>query len=403
MPRLDDTDLLTKMDPAKLPPWNLPESVTSRFVYTAPKGLKVHILESVPQSKSSDSHAPLIILLHGFPNLSYDWRYILPLLANAGYHAVAPDMRGFGRTHNSDLSPIAQETIRPVFSVHDVMSLLEGLGYDSIHTIVGHDLGAVPASLTSIIRKDLVKSLFLVAHPFKGIAAPSASSNKAGGDSDIQTSLGKLDPPRKHYKYYNASSGAADEWTDPTGQPLHDFLRGYFHLKSADWAGNKPHPLKSWTAEELAVMPHYYVMRADLSMRGNVELDMAEESPNVLEKLPDTPWLTDADLRVYSEEFGRTKFDRALQWYRAIVDPKQAEDLLPFAGAKIAVPTKYVSGSADWGTYQVPGSLEAMENGSSVEPNSWRGAVHIEGAGHWVNMEQPDRCAEEILALARSV
>ncbi|KAJ0269151.1 hypothetical protein COL940_012718 [Colletotrichum noveboracense] len=330
------------MDPAKLPPWNLPESVTSRFVYTAPKGLKVHILESVPQSKSSDSHAPLIILLHGFPNLSYDWRYILPLLANAGYHAVAPDMRGFGRTHNSDLSPIAQETIRPVFSVHDVMSLLEGLGYDSIHTIVGHDLGAVPASLTSIIRKDLVKSLFLVAHPFKGIAAPSASSNKAGGDSDIQTSLGKLDPPRKHYKYYNASSGAADEWTDPTGQPLHDFLRGYFHLKSADWAGNKPHPLKSWTAEELAVMPHYYVMRADLSMRGNVELDMAEESPNVLEKLPDTPWLTDADLRVYSEEFGRTKFDRALQWYRAIVDPKQAEDLLPFAGAKIAVPTKGV-------------------------------------------------------------
>ncbi|KAL3291175.1 epoxide hydrolase [Colletotrichum asianum] len=381
------------MDPAKLPPWDLPQGVTSRFVDTAPKGLKVHILESVPQNKSSDSQPPLILLLHGFPNLSYDWRYILPLLANAGYHAVAPDMRGFGRTHNSDLSPIAEETIRPVFSVHDVVSLLEGLGYDSIHTVVGHDLGAVPASLTSIIRKDLVKSLVLMAHPFNGIAAPSTNSTKAGGDPDIQASLAKLDPPRKHYKYYNASPGAADEWTNPTGQLLHDFLRGYFHLKG--WEQAAP--------PELAVMPHYYVMRAGMSMRGNVELDMAEESPSILEKLSDTPWLTDAELRVYSEEFGRTKFDRALQWYRVIIDPKQAEDLLPFAGTKIAVPTKYVSGTADWGTYQVPGSLEAMENGTSVEPGCWRGAVHIDGAGHWVNMEQPERCVDEILALARSV
>ncbi|KAL0932290.1 putative epoxide hydrolase [Colletotrichum truncatum] len=395
------------MDPAKLKTWSLPKSVTSRFVDTAPAGLKFHILESVPQDLPTGSQPPLILLLHGFPNLSYDWRYIMPLLSKAGYHAVAPDMRGFGRTHNSDLSPVARENIRPIVAVHDVTALLIGLGYKFIHTLVGHDLGAFAASLIALARTDLVKSLVLMSHPFKGIQAPATKEEKQAEasrqDSDIQASLAKLDPPRKHYKYYNAADAAADEWTNPKGQPLHEFLRGYFHLKSADYVLNKPHPLKSWTAKELALMPHYYVMRADLSMRGNVELDMSKEPASIREKLSQTPWLPDSDLSVYTEEFGRTTFSHSLLWYKAFVEPKLAADLLPFAGHKISVPTKYVSGDRDWGTYQVPGSLEAMENGDSVEPECWRGAVHVPGAGHWVNMEKPNECAAEILKIAASV
>lgn len=426
------------MDPAQLPPWDLPEGVTSRYVDTTPAGLKFHVLESLPDTLAPGQRPPLILLLHGFPNLSYDWRFVMPKLAAAGYYAAAFDMRGFGRTHNADLSPVPESSIRPMTALRDVVTLVHALGYEVIHTLVGHDLGAFVASVCAIARSDMVKSLVLMSHPFKGsprlpfgtavsprLAHEDAAPSRTGGgkgdaaraDPDIQTSLLKLDPPRKHYKYYNASPEAADEWTYPTGEPLHRFLRGYFHLKSADYALNKPRALRSWTAEELAVLPHYYVMRADLSMRGNVELDMASSGESAAAGPSDsgsdgrgggggggeTAWLSDADLQVYTEAFSRTTFGPPLSWYRVLVDAALSADLACFAGTRLAVPTKYVSGTSDWGTHQVPGALEAMEGGESVRGDCWRGAVHVPGAGHWVNMEKPGESAREILELAGSV
>ncbi|OHE98354.1 hypothetical protein CORC01_06350 [Colletotrichum orchidophilum] len=409
------------MGPTQLPPWSLPSGVTSRYVDTSPVGLKFHILESFPKDVPSSSPPPLILLLHGFPNLSFDWCAVMTKLTAAGYYAVAPDMRGFGRTHNADLSPISEDSIRPLTALRDMVTLVHALGYETIHTLVGHDLGAFVASMCAIARPDMIKSLVLMAHPFKGspklplgtaanpqlasfLRSKQEDSGKAiKSDKDIQSSLLKLEPPRKHYKYYNASSKAVDEWTHPTGQPMHDFLRGYFHLKSADYSRNKPQPLKSWTAEEIAVMPHYYVMRADLSMRGNIELDMAQEPASVHEKLKETPWLTDAELQVYVDEYSRNTFRLSLLWYKVLIDPGLTADLLCFAGTKLAIPTKYVSGTHDWGTYQVPGALEAMETGESVRPGCWRGSVIIPGAGHWVNIEKSEQTAQEILNLAVSL
>ncbi|KAK2022671.1 alpha/beta-hydrolase [Colletotrichum zoysiae] len=316
--------------------------------------------------------------MHGFPNLSYNWRFMMPKLAEAGYYAVAFDMRGFGRTHNADLSPISESSFRPMTALRDVVTLVRALGYEAIHTLVGHDLGAFVASLCGVARGDMIKSLVLMSHPFKGcsrlpfgtavsplLASAASNGTKSGkgegnmADPDIRSSLLKLDPPRKHYKYYNASPEAAEEWTHPAGEPMHRFLRGYFHLKSAAYSLNKPRPLASWTAEQLAVMPHYYI----------------------LDRLGDTRWLTDADLQVYTDEFSRNTFGPSLLWYKVLVDPGLSADLLCFAGTKIGVPTKYVSGTSDWGTYQVPGSLDGMENGES----------------------KPEESVKEILELARSV
>ncbi|KAK1486422.1 xylosidase/arabinosidase [Colletotrichum tamarilloi] len=415
------TNCLGIMDLAQLPPWDLPPGVTSRYVDTSPIGLKFHILESFPKNNPSKDPPPLILLLHGFPNLSFDWSAVMPKLAAAGYYAVAPDMRGFGRTHNANLSPISEETIRPLTALRDVVTLVHALGYESIHTLVGHDLGAFVASMCAITRPDMIKSLVLMAHPFKGspqlplgtgpapqLASLFESKREDGGktiknDNDIQSCLLKLDPPRKHYKYYNASSGAVDEWTHPTGQPMHEFLRGYFHLKSADYSLNNPRPLEAWTAQEISVMPHYYVMRADLSMRGNIELDMAQESAEVRAKLSETSWLTDAELQVYVDEYSRNTFRLSLLWYKVLIDPALSADLLCFAGTKLAIPTKYVSGTHDWGTYQVPGALEAMENGESVRSDCWMGSVIIPGAGHWVNIEKSEETAQEIITLAQSL
>ncbi|KAK2609176.1 hypothetical protein QQS21_002258 [Conoideocrella luteorostrata] len=409
------------MDPVTLPPWHLPQGVSSRFVDTSPVGLKFHVLESVPKRTSGQPLPPLILLLHGFPNLSYDWRFILPKLADAGYYAVAVDLRGFGRTHHADLSPIKEDDIRPLAAIHDVATLVYALGYTTIHTLVGHDLGAFIAAITALMRPDMVKSLLLMAHTWIGIpTAPYGTSPaeslvsallypktpcwEKNKDSNIHTSLATLDPPRKLYKWYNAASTASAEWTFPLGQPLRQFLRGYFHLKSgAHIQKTPPRPLESWTAAELAVMPHYYVMRADKTMRENVALDMADEPADVVEKLHLTPWLSDLDLHVYEQEYARTTFRGPLVWYRVLTDPELSRDVLCLTGKKLNVPTKYVSGISDWGTYQIPGGLEAMQEGVSIEWQCWRGATLVPGAGHWVNMEKPDESAFEILNLASSV
>ena len=409
----------TMTDPASLPPWDLPPGVTSRFITTSPKGLRIHVLESIPATTQASIRPPLILLLHGFPNISFDWRHIMVKLSDAGFYAVAPDARGSGRTHNADGTPFAESTFRPLTLVRDCIMLIHALGYGQVNCLVGHDVGAFAASLLALARPDMIQSLVLMAHPFGGspnlmfgheaptqlpAAAPRPKTQfERLHDPDIHTSLMKLQPPRVAYKWYNAGPQAADEWSYPTGQPLREFLRGYFHLKSADWGANNPRPLASWTADELAAMPHYYVMRAGLSMRENVALDMQREAPEVLSKLSQTPWLPDRDLDVYVREFARTTFREPLRWYRVLTNPELLAELDIFAGKKIEVPTKYISGCSDWGTYQVPGSMEAMEEGRSVQQGMFKAKVILDGAGHWVNIEKPDECAAEIISLSRSV
>lgn len=138
-------------------------------------------------------------------------------------------------------------------------------------------------------------------------------------------------------------------------------------------------------------------------MRENVALDMAEEPSAVRDNLSKTPWLPDEELAVYTAEWSRTSFKDALRWYKVFTDPNLAQELTVFAGKRLAVPTKHVGGAKDWGNYQVPGALEAMENEQSVEMGLYKGTVIVEGAGHWVNLEKPDECAREILSLASSV
>lgn len=227
-------------DRTTLPPIPLPTGITTRFVDTSPASLKFHILESVPPP--SGAQPPLVLFVHGFPNLAYDWRFILPHIAAAGYHAVAFDQRGYGRTHNADLTPIDDNTFRPLTLVQDVVALVFALGHTTIHTIVGHDFGAVTSTFTSLSRPDMVKSLVLMSHPFKGLPSfPYATATALDlptpsplpenpkdrlRDSDIHNSLLNLDSPRKHYKWYYCTPPANDEMTYPTGKPLHDFLRG---------------------------------------------------------------------------------------------------------------------------------------------------------------------------------
>lgn len=237
-----------------------------------------------------------------------------------------------------------------------------------------------------------------MAHPFKGfpqLPFNTKTPPAAPKGPDISQQLAALAQPRKHYKWYFSTPSAAQEMLEPKAE-LHSFLRGYFHLKSADWSGNEPHPLKSWTGEELAKMPYYYVLPLELNMREAVAIPMSQTDPAEVEK--SSRWLPDSDLAVYAEEWSRTGFQGGLNWYRVATAPeKYMLDVELFAGRKLVVPTIYVAGKSDWATYQEPGAVEALDD---VCEKFW-GVELVDGAGHWVQQEQAEKIcdiAEKFLA-----
>jgi pimeloyl-ACP methyl ester carboxylesterase len=245
-------------------------------------------------------------------------------------------------------------------------------------------------------------SAIFMSHPFTG--SPKFPFNTARNSSqpktnngNIHKALAELPMPRKHYKWYYSTEAASPDMTEPKEQ-LHDFLKGYFYLKSAGWEKNAPKPLSSWTAPELAKLPNYYVMPLHSSMRqavaGNMSGEDTEKVNSKMEK-----WLPDKDLDVYVSEFGRNTFQGGLNWYRMATNPANMKDLELFAGRTIDVPSIFIAGKQDWGTYQEPGAVEKLNDVCS----NFKGVKLIDGAGHWVQQEQPEAVAELILDFIKQV
>ncbi len=315
-------------------------------------------------------------------------------LAAAGYHVVAPDQRGYGRTtgwddaYDGDL-----DSFRFPNLVRDALGLVSALGYRSVAAVVGHDFGSPVAAYCALIRPDVFRSVALMSAPFGGPpqlpfdTADEPTPPAAPDPSSAFEDLTRLDPPRKHYvRYYQTREANGDMWRAPQG--IHAFLRAYYHCKSADWTGNKPFKLGSFTARELAKMPTYYIM--DLK-KGMAET-AAEQTPSEAQ-VAACRWLTDEHLSVYADEFGRTGFQGGLQWYRCLTS-KYVSELEMFSGRTIDVPACFIAGKSDWGVYQVPGALERMETTACTQ---WRGAHLVDGAGHWVQQEQPEEVSRLLL------
>ncbi|ELR04977.1 hypothetical protein GMDG_00234 [Pseudogymnoascus destructans 20631-21] len=235
-----------------------------------------------------------------------------------------------------------------------------------------------------------------MSHPFRGVSAFPLNTwrnpaPRSPAKPDIQASLAGLDPPRKHYKWYYSTEPACREMTSPAAG-LKSFLRGYFHLKSADWAGNAPHPLSAWSAGELSKLPNYYVMSLDSTMAETVAQDMALEDAAAVETKA-ARWLPNSELAIYAAEYARTGFQGGLNYYRVATNPVYQADMAVFAGKKIEVPCLFISGAQDWGTYQNPGAVEGMGEAC----REFGGVKIVEGAGHWVMQERPDEVAALIL------
>src|SRR6201996_3030687 len=236
-----------------LPDIPLPTAIRSRFV-DGINGLRMHVLEAGFETRGR----PCILLLHGFPELAFSWRKVMPVLAAAGYHVIAPDQRGYGRTTGWDADYDGDlHSFRLLNLVRDMLGLVSAFGYRAVDAVVGHDFGSPVAAWCALVRPDVFRSVALMSAPFGGPPAlPSAASTAR---EDVHTAMAQLARPRKHYQwYYSTRPANEDMWHCKQG--VQAFLRAYYHHKSADWRQNRPFRLAGWTAEELAKMPTYYIM-----------------------------------------------------------------------------------------------------------------------------------------------
>lgn len=371
----------------------LPLGIRSRVVEGI-NGLAMHILEA----GFEEADRPCVMLLHGFPELAYSWRKVMLPLAAAGYYVVAPDQRGYGRTTGWDGDYGGElGAYRMLNLVRDALALVSALGYRSVAGVIGHDFGSPVAAYAALVRPDVFRSVVMMSAPFAGPPPLPFNTVHEGAThrpegSRIHDDLAALDRPRKHYQWYY-STREADGNMRNCPQGVHDFLRAYYHYKSADWQANRPFPLKSWTAGELAKMPTYYIMDLDQGMAETV----APEMPSV-EEIAACKWLPDDELKVYSEAFSQTGFQGGLQWYRCMMSEAHSAELQLFSGRTIDVPSCFISGKSDWGVYQRPGSLERMQNHACTR---MLGCHLLDGAGHWVQQEQPGQVSELLIAFLK--
>jgi len=329
--------------------------------------------------------------LHGFPELAYSWRKIMVPLAAAGYHVIAPDVRGYGRSGGTEIKHSDDmRSFGSLNKINDMLALVSALGYRSVAGVFGHDQGSPLAGWCALTRPDVFKSVALMSSPFRGApeSLPFNTANIPVAPKPrvrINEELALLKPPRKYYQhYYTMAEANANMWHAEQG--LHAFLRAYYHMKSADWVANKPFPLTALIASEWEKLPRYYVMDLDKGMAESV----ASEMPSAQE-IAACQWLPDHELKVYSEEYGRTGFQGGLQGYRiGQID----QELKIFAGRTIDVPSLFIGGKSDWGVYQTPGGLQYLQQKLTTQ---FKGTFLIDGAGHWVQQEQPEKVSKILI------
>ena len=310
--------------------------VTHRTVET--NGIRMHVAEQ--------GAGPLVILCHGFPESWYSWRHQLAALAAAGFHAVAPDMRGYGQTD----APAHVEAYTLLHLVGDMVGLVGALG-ESSAVIAGHDWGAPVAWHAALLRPDVFRAVIGLSVPFRprGAGRPTAAMPET--DEAI------------FYQLYFQAPGVAEA-------ELERDVRA--------------------TVRRLA-----YSGSGDAPAGGNIA--MVRRGAGFLEHTIDPaalpPWLTAADIEFYAGEFGRTGFRGGLNWYRNI--DRNWELLAPFTGAVVTVPALYVAGDRDL-VVRFPGAQQLIANLSTFVPKLSR-TVMLPGCGHWTQQERAREVTEAML------
>jgi pimeloyl-ACP methyl ester carboxylesterase len=312
--------------------------VNHRFIET--NGIRMHIAEQ--------GEGPLVVLCHGFPECWYSWRHQLPALAEAGYHTVAPDQRGYGQTDRP--APIDAYNIFQLTG--DIVGLVHALGEEQA-VIVGHDWGAPVAWHCALLRPDMFRAIALLSVPYvprswKNVR-PTEAMKRMAGD-------------KQFYQLYFQEPGKAEAELEAD---VRQTMRMFLYSASGD-----PPPEKRWRV---------------LFSKSETLLDTGSQ-PDIL-----PAWLTEHDINYFTREFERTGFRGGLNWYRNIDSLWEQTPFL--TGAKLHQPVLFVAGEADAVIAMRRAAFDRLEE---AVPNLTK-KVLLPGAGHWIQQERPPEVNQLLL------
>ena len=309
--------------------------ITHRTVET--NGIRMHVAEQ--------GTGPLVVMCHGFPESWYSWRHQLAALAEAGFHAVAPDMRGYGQTDR----PAEIEAYTLLHLVGDMVGLVDALG-EEMAVIAGHDWGAPVAWHSALLRPDRFRGVIGLSVPFRPRGTAMPSTVMPQNEDEI------------FYQIYFQTPGVAEA-------ELARDVRSTMRRVAYSGSGDSP-------------------ARSDSGGAPSSGIAMVARNGGFLDRTIDPatlpPWISEADIDFYTKEFTRTGFRGGLNWYRNI--DRNWELLAPYAGALVTVPALYVAGDRDL-VVQFRGMDQLIPNLSKFVPNLRR-TIMLPGCGHWTQQER---------------
>ena len=302
-------------------------------------GIEIFLLEQ--------GEGPLVLLCHGWPELSYSWRHQIQALAAAGFHVVAPDMRGFGRT-----SAPAEIDAYSIFDhVGDMVALVAALG-EKQAAIVGHDWGAPVAWHAALFRPDVFSAV-------AGMSVPPPSRGR-GRPLDILRESGITN---FYWQYFQTPGVAEREFERDVDVTMRTLLGRGFSDPSASLFIEDG---KGFLGDISAIKP-----------------------------LPE--WLSEADLTYFSEAYRKSGFRGGLNWYRNI--DRNWELTAPWQGAQIRQPSLFIAGSSDSVITGLIGAKRVADM-ERVLPGL-RQKLIIDGAGHWIQQERADEVNAALIAFLK--
>jgi pimeloyl-ACP methyl ester carboxylesterase len=315
------------------------DAVTHRTVEA--NGIHLHIAEQ--------GQGPLVVLCHGFPESWYSWRHQLAALAAAGFHAVAPDMRGYGQSDR----PEAVDQYTLFHLVGDMVGLLDALGAEQA-VVAGHDWGAPVAWHAALLRPDRFRAVIGLSVPYR----PRSSKRP--------TTVMPRTNDAMFYQLYFQAPGVAE--AELERDPRRSIVKLLFSASGDVPRGTAGGAWRPEPSERSVGM-----VRQDAGFLGDMP------SPAAL-----PAWLSEADVDFYAGEFKRAGFRGGLNWYRNI--DRNWELLAPFAGAKVTVPALYIAGDRDL-VVAFRGMDRLIPNLKSFAPQL-RDTIMLPGCGHWTQQER---------------
>ena len=303
--------------------------VVHRIVET--NGIRLHVAEQ--------GEGPLVILCHGFPECWYSWRYQLPALANAGFRAVAPDLRGYGRSDR----PEEVEKYTILHNVGDMVGLVDALGASQA-VIVGHDIGAPIAWQSALLRPDRFRAVIALGPPFR---------SRGFGDAGPPTTL----MPRTEHAVFYQLYFQTPEAEAALGSDMRRMFRSLLYSLSGDGAMQ--------------------------TGAGGLTAGMVPRNGDFLTNPASLPsWIRETDINVYVEEFTRSGFRGAVNWWRNV--DRGWELMAPFAGAAVTVPALYLAGDRD----VIAAIFRQSIAGQAASVPKLRPPIILTGCGHWTQQER---------------